>query len=52
MWDLIVSVPDDHCLSFTLLPSVGKELSPWLFSCAVFYCHLNCKCPFSVWCLG
>ena len=47
MWDVIVSVPV-HCLSFyfdllfnlfriTLWPSVRKELSPWLFTCAVFY---------------
>ena len=46
MWDLIVSVPD-HCLSFyfdllynllriALWPYVGKELSPWHFTCAVF----------------
>ena len=24
-------------LLFSLLPSVGKELSPWLFTCAFFY---------------
>ena len=36
-----------------LWPSVGKELSLWLFTCAVFIlCHLNCRCPFPVWCLG
>ena len=36
-----------------LWPSVGKELSPRLFTCAVlFYCRLNCRCPFPVWYLG
>ena len=34
MWDLIVSVPD-HCLSFYLWPSVGKEL-PLGFSLVLF----------------
>ena len=47
MWDLIVSVPD-HCLSFyfdlmfnlfriAFWPSVEKELSPWLFTCAFLF---------------
>ena len=36
-----------------LWPIVGKELSPLLFTCAVFIsCRLNCRCPFPVWCLG
>ena len=35
IWDLIVSVPD-HCLSFYSVAIVGKELSAWLFTCAVF----------------
>ena len=36
-----------------LWPSVGKELSPWLFACAVFILvRLNGRCPFPVWRLG
>ena len=36
-----------------LWPSVGKELSPWFFTCAVFILvRLNCRCPLPVWCLG
>ena len=26
-----------NCFKIALGPSVGKELSPWLFTCAVFY---------------
>ena len=38
-----------------LWPSVGKELSPWLFTCAVFIlCRLHCtsNAVFPIWCLG
>ena len=36
-----------------MLPIVGKELSPWLFTCAVFYFNdvliLGVLFPFGVW---
>ena len=37
-----------------LWPSVGKELSPWLFTCAVFYFSavLIVGVSFLVWCSG
>ena len=43
-----------NLLRIALWPSVGKELSPWLFSCAVFYFSavLNVGVPFPFWCLG
>ena len=41
-FDLLVNL-----FRIALWPSVGKELSTWLFTCAVFFLvGLNCRCPF------
>ena len=48
VFDLLLNV-----FRIALWPSIGKELSLWLVTCAVLsWCRLNCRCPFPVWCLG
>ena len=40
-------------IRIALWPIVGKELFPWLFTCAVFILVQSyCRCRFPVWCLG